>query len=166
MKRLARVAVGLAMAATPLALSGAPAVHADTLLDQVCTTNVTLIFDAPPILTFVYDGVYTRDFAHTCTNVVLTNPNPGVQVQPGPTGAGQAMGTASGGCVAALLTGGGDFRNGAGVLIGGTVLVAGSAFPLTNDIAFAEVDLLVNQDGIPCLTEHTASGPGVNDTVL
>jgi hypothetical protein len=163
MRSLVRTIVGLLLAVAPITFSAASVAHADTRLNETCVIQSTNIAFTG-VLTTIYNGPYTRASTATCTDIVVTSPTPGVQV-PSRTTAGTAAGHASGSCAAAVLNGGGDWRNGAGVLIGGSVIVAGSAFPLTGDIAFTEVDALV-PSGIPCLTETSASGLGVNDTVL
>jgi hypothetical protein len=159
MRSFARIAAGLLAAAVPLVVSGAPAAHADTLLNQTCTGTVSFTFT--PFLSAVYNAPYERAYNATCDSLVVIA-GPGVQLQSAPH-AGVVVGQGSGTCATLVLTG--DYRNGVGLLIGGSVVVAGSAFPLTGDLAFAEVDVMTPQ-GIPCLSETGASGVSFNDTVL
>ena len=162
-RSVARATVGLVLAVAPVVLSGAPAVHANTQVNETCIiSGETMTFF--PILSTVYNGPYARNWTNsTCTDVVVTTNPLGVQL-PMFSGPGSSGGSASGTCLVAVLSGG-DWRNGAGVLIGGSVDVDASAFPLTSDIAFTQVDVMV-PSGIPCLTEHSATGDGVNDTIL
>ena len=160
MRSLARIAAGLVVAAVPIALSGSSSAHAATRVDSLCTGSMTMTFN--PFLTTVYNGPYGRTYGGTCDAVDLLNP-PGVQVVPNIPYGSSLTGNASGTCAAAVLTG--DFRGGVGVLIGGSVVVAGSAIPLTGDVAFTEVAVLVPTE-IPCLSETSATGPSIDNTVL
>ena len=180
--RFARIAAGLVVAAVPVVLSGASVAHADTLLNQTCVGSVNIQFGVGPLpgtgygTTVLGPGpidslTYDRGYFVNCQDAVLTDPPLGVQL-PTEAHSGRVFGNVFGGCVAALLNGGGDFRNGEGILIGGSVIVAGSTLLETGDVAFAEVDAMVPQDrfgalGIPCLTETAGADLlAVNDTVL
>lgn len=143
-------------------MSGAPAAHANTLLNQTCTGSVNIQFT--PFLSTVYNGPYDRGYFFNCTDVILTSPT-GVQLVPS-AHSNRIFGFASGTCAAAVLSGSGDFQNGVGILIGGSVIVAASATPLSPNLAYAEVDVM-NPNGVPCLSETAANDLlAANDTVF
>jgi len=168
MRSLARITTGVMLAAGLVTISSVPS-HAQVRVNQTCTIAINFTLSNP--LTLVASGTYTRGYFANCTNVnVSSTPVVGLSAE---AHSGSITGSVNGTCAVALLGGNpllggnGDWRNGAGLLIGGSVIVAGSATPLTTDVLYTEVDVMLPDAGLPCLGETHATGvQGVNDTVL
>jgi len=169
-----RIAVGLALAAAPVALGGAPAVHAASSTACLVASGVSF---SPPSQGVLVNTSYLREDPTNgstpfCYEVDAWGGIPAHVVSsdytgtPGPDGGG----IASGPCMAVSLSSSTAWNGGSALLLGGQVLLADAvaATPTAFEYSLAEVntdDLVWSSNRVPqvpCIDLSSFNGAGVD----